>query len=109
VSHFRWVHNNDVVTRVPPAWMGYRHGGDEVYLDRHGRIRKLTGIWRSRDRWRGFIGGLFKWKIDLLSDHSIGLYAQHIAAAVKKEDRASASGRETAAEDDLVIRNASDE
>lgn len=62
VNHFRWVHNNDVVTRVPPAWMGYRHCGDEIYLDRHGRIRKLTGIWRSRDRWLGLIGGLFKWK-----------------------------------------------
>ena len=60
VKHFRWVHNNDVVTRVPPAWMGYRHGGEEVYLDRYGSIRKLTGIVRSRDRWRGLLTGLFK-------------------------------------------------
>ncbi len=50
VRHYRWVHNNDIVTRVPPAWLGYRHCGNEVYLDRHGRIRKLTGIFRSRDR-----------------------------------------------------------
>ncbi len=47
LTHYRWVHNNDVVTRVPPAWMGYRHGGDEVYLDRHGRIRKLRGLWAA--------------------------------------------------------------
>ena len=52
VNHYRWVHNNDVVTRVPPVWMGYRHCGNEIYLDRYGRIRKLTGVWRSRDRWR---------------------------------------------------------
>ena len=55
LQHYRWVHNNDIVTRVPPPWMGYRHGGDEVYLDRNGRIRRLTGILRSRDRWRGLL------------------------------------------------------
>src|SRR6185503_17093013 len=75
LTHYRWVHNNDVVTRVPPIWMGYRHCGNEIYLDRFGRIRKLTGIWRSRDRWRGLIAGLFKWQLDLLADHSIKLYA----------------------------------
>ena len=36
VTHYRWVHNNDVVTRVPPVFMGYRHCGDVIYLDRHG-------------------------------------------------------------------------
>jgi triacylglycerol lipase len=86
VSHFRWVHNNDVVTRVPPVWMGYRHCGREMYLDRFGRLRQLTGIWRSRDRWRGFVTGLFKWQIDLLADHSVGLYAKHIAAAADYEE-----------------------
>jgi triacylglycerol lipase len=84
--HYRWVHNNDIVTRIPPPWMGYRHCGNEVYLNRHGRIRKLKGVLRSRDRWRGIIGGLLKWKLDMLTDHSIGLYAQHIAAAVDEEE-----------------------
>ncbi len=81
VKHFRWVHNNDIVTRVPPAWMGFRHCGDEVYLDRHGQIRQLKGVFRSRDRWRGMLQGLFNWKIDFLSDHSIHAYAGHIAKA----------------------------
>lgn len=104
VSHYRWVHNNDVVTRVPPVWMGYRHCGNEVYLDRYGRIRKLTGILRSRDRWRGLIGGLFQWRIDMLSDHSIGQYAKHIAAAVQEENAALAMNRGRTDADDLVIR-----
>jgi triacylglycerol lipase len=103
VTHYRWVHNNDVVTRVPPAWLGYRHAGQEIYLDRHGRIRKLTGLWRSRDRWRGIVTGLFKWKLDLLSDHSIHLYAEHIAAAVKQEAAGLAKGREATEAEDIVI------
>lgn len=86
VTHYRWVHNNDIVTRVPPALMGYRHCGNEIYLDRYGRIRKLTGILRSRDRWRGVLKGLLKWRLDMLSDHSIGQYAGHIATAVDEEN-----------------------
>jgi triacylglycerol lipase len=84
--------------------MGYRHCGSEVYLDRFGQIRKLTGVLRSRDRWRGLLGGLLKWRIDLLSDHSIGLYAGHIATAVQEEDAALASNRGPTNVDDLVIR-----
>ena len=94
VKHFRWVHNNDVVTRVPPAWMGFRHSGEEIYLDRYGRIRKLTGVLRSRDRWRGLMAGLFKWKLDFLSDHSIHQYTDHIARAVEKESQSIVAGRD---------------
>jgi triacylglycerol lipase len=86
VIHYRWVHNNDIVTRVPPAFMGYRHCGNEIYLDRYGRIRKLTGVLRSRDRWRGMVKGLLKWRLDMLTDHSIKQYAGHIATAVDKEN-----------------------
>jgi triacylglycerol lipase len=106
VAHYRWVHNNDVVTRVPPPWMGYRHCGKEIYLDRYGRIRRLTGVWRSRDRWRGLLGGLLKWKFDMLEDHSIKLYAQHIVTAIKEENLSLSMGRGTTAADDLVIHAA---
>jgi triacylglycerol lipase len=109
VRHYRWVHNNDIVTRVPPVWMGYRHCGNEIYLNRYGQIRKLTGIFRSRDRWRGLLGGLLKWKLDLLSDHSIHLYAGHIAEAVKQEDANLADHRGATAVEDLVIPSANDD
>jgi triacylglycerol lipase len=104
VTHYRWVHNNDVVTRVPPVWMGYRHAGNEIYLDRYGKIRKLVGVWRSRDRWRGLIAGLLKWKLDLLEDHSIKLYAQHIVSAINEENAALAKGGHKTAAADLAIR-----
>lgn len=109
VRHYRWVHNNDIVTRVPPVWMGYRHGGNELYLDRYGRIRKLTGIFRSRDRWRGLLGGLWQWKVDFLADHSIGQYASHIAAAVKLEDGALANNRGPKSVEDLAIPASAEE
>ncbi len=104
VTHYRWVHNNDIVTRVPPVWMGYRHCGNEVYLDRYGRIRKLTGLWRSRDRWRGLVRGLFRWKLDLFSDHSISQYAKHIVAAVEKENASIEQNRGETKKEDLVIQ-----
>jgi triacylglycerol lipase len=84
-SHFRWVHNNDIVARVPPTWMGYRHSGKEVYLNRNGKIRKLRGFLRSLDRCRGLLRGLLTFKLDFLSDHSIHQYAQHLATAVYEE------------------------
>jgi triacylglycerol lipase len=87
IQHYRWVNNNDIVTRVPPAWMGYRHGGDEIYLDRNGRIRNLKGVLRARDRWRGFVRGLMKWQLDMLADHSIHFYIEHMARAVDQEDK----------------------
>jgi triacylglycerol lipase len=109
VTHYRWVHNNDIVTRVPPVWMGYRHSGSELYLDRYGRIRQLTGVLRSRDRWRGMIGGLLKWRLDLLTDHSIKLYAGHIATAVKQEHAGLAKNRAAAKAEDLAIPAENDE
>jgi triacylglycerol lipase len=104
ITHYRWVQNNDVVTRVPPAWFGYRHGGEEIYIDRNGRIKRLTGLWRSRDRWRGLLKGLTKWKVDLLTDHSMRLYAENIALAVDKEMETMAAGGKATAQNDIVIR-----
>jgi triacylglycerol lipase len=103
VTHYRWVHNNDIVTRVPPALMGYRHCGDEIYFDRNGRIRKLTGMWRSRDRWRGVLRGLLKWKLDMLTDHSIMQYQQHLIEALEKEHSATGAHHAPVVAADLAI------
>jgi triacylglycerol lipase len=110
VTHYRWVHNNDIVTRVPPVFMGYRHCGNEIYFDRHGRIRKLTGVWRSRDRWRGVLKGLLQWRLDMLTDHSIRQYAQHLASAVEKElASGSTDGATVMAVDIAVLEKSSEE
>lgn len=83
---YRWVNNNDIVTRVPPMWLGYRHKGQEIYLDAYGQIRKLTTWQRIKDRWRGTLQGLRDRRFDPFSDHSIVEYVKHIRAAVEDEE-----------------------
>lgn len=104
VTHYRWVQNNDIVTRVPPVWLGYRHSGKEIYIDRNGRIKRLTGLWRSRDRWRGLLKGLRIGKFDLLTDHSMRLYAENIALAVDHELETIASGGKSIQKQEIVIQ-----
>lgn len=83
LQHYRWVNNNDIVTRVPPVWMGFHHHGQRIYLDRRGRVRNLTGAALRRDRMRGFIEELRLWKVDHFSDHSIHAYIAAIVGVVE--------------------------
>ncbi len=83
---YRWVNNNDIVPRLPPAWLGYRHKGQEVYLNAFGKIRHLTPWQRTKDRWRGFLRGLRQGEFDHFSDHSIGRYIENIRGAVAEEE-----------------------
>ncbi|TWT95957.1 Lipase (class 3) [Botrimarina colliarenosi] len=85
LAYYRWVNNNDIVPRVPPNWLGYRHGGHEVYLNRRGRISGVTGLLRARDHWWGFWRTLRKWRIDHFADHLMGEYIKAIENAVIQE------------------------
>lgn len=78
INYLRWVNNNDIVTRSPPLWMGYRHTGQEMYLDSEGKLSHLSSPQKVKDRWKGFISGLKKKEIDHLSDHSIARYVDYI-------------------------------
>ncbi len=78
VKHYRWVNNNDIVPRVPPSWLGYRHMGQEIYLNRHGRVSNLRSWLRVRDRFWGLLASLRLWKLDYFSDHSMLDYIGHI-------------------------------
>jgi len=82
VPHVRWVNNNDIVTRVPPRWLGYRHTGIQMYLDRNGDHKRLTKALRGRDRWAGFWSGLKARRFDHCSDHASADYVRHIRRAV---------------------------
>ena len=78
IKHHRWVNNNDIVTRMPPVFMGYRHNGVEKYIDRNGRLVKLNGWKRVSDRIQGLMSGFRRFRLDYLSDHSAPYYIDQI-------------------------------
>lgn len=78
VKHHRWVNNNDIVTTVPLKIMGYKHHGEEHYLNTWGNVRKSTGWQKTKDKWRGVWRGIKQGKIDNFSDHSIDLYIAYL-------------------------------
>lgn len=78
VVHHRWVNNNDIVTRVPLTIMGYKHHGQEHYMNAYGLERKLTTWQRIKDRWRGMCMGVKSGNIDNFSDHSMTNYIANI-------------------------------
>jgi len=78
-KHQRWVNNNDIVTRVPLAIMGYKHDGCEHYLDSNGMYRQNLTAWqRFKDRWSGMLKGLAAGSIDNFSDHSMVNYIAYL-------------------------------
>jgi triacylglycerol lipase len=85
VKHYRWVNNNDIVPRVPPRWLGYRHMGQEIYINRHGRISNLRSWFRVRDRFWGLLASLRLWKLDYFSDHSMVDYIKHVRSHYEDE------------------------
>lgn len=94
LDYYRFVNNNDIVARVPPVWMGYQHSGQEIYFNRNGEIKPYGYVMKRRDRWRGFLGELAKWRIDHLSDHSIHKYCEYLVRAVRTELETIAAGGE---------------
>ncbi len=89
VPHYRWVNNNDIVCRVPPAWMGYKHCGREFYFNAFGKLRRYSPWRRFRDRWHGLMVSLREWKIDHLADHSMDRYIEYIHTAIRDEEQGS--------------------
>ena len=85
IPHVRWVNNNDIVPRSPPALFGYRHTGDEKYIDRHLNIGKVTGIKRTLDGLADFFKGVTKARVDHFSDHFMPGYIAPIVKAYRKE------------------------
>ncbi len=72
---YRFVHNNDVVTRVPLRAHSYRHVGRFWYLSVKGDLLNDPGWWKLKlDRVKGRIEDLGKIGPDGLKDHSMKHY-----------------------------------
>lgn len=86
IPHYRFVNNNDIVCRVPPTWLGYKHSGREMYFNSLGRLRKYSSWRKVRDQWYGFFLALGRFKIDHFADHSMLKYIEYLQRAVKDEE-----------------------
>jgi triacylglycerol lipase len=72
---FRFVNNNDVVTRVPTRLMGFSHIGQFLYFDHDHTVRNDLHFWyQFLDRIQGRVDDLGKIGTDGLKDHFMDAY-----------------------------------
>jgi len=78
IPAYRFVNNNDIVTKVPPFGF-FTHIGLLMYINYYGNIRTSTRWQRFKDQMRGRWRALQKFQpFDGLFDHSMGLYADKV-------------------------------
>ena len=76
---FRFVNNNDVVTRVPTRQMGYRHVGQVLLFDAFGKLQQDLHFWnRFLSRVSGRIADLGQPGTDGIKDHRMQRYIKHL-------------------------------
>jgi triacylglycerol lipase len=72
---FRYVNNNDVITRVPAREMGYSHVGTFLYFDAKGELHNDLALWnRFVETVKGGIKDFLKPGPDFVNDHSMEKY-----------------------------------
>jgi len=79
--HFRFMNNNDIVCRIPPAWLGFRHHGEMIYFDRNGEAA-------VKPTWSDFFYGILNsWKrfkfFDGIVDHGMPNYVKALTKLSK--------------------------
>jgi len=82
VKHYRFMNNNDIVCRIPPAWLGFRHHGEMIYFNRLGDLQ-------AKPTWRDMFHGIFNsWKrfkfFDGIVDHGMPNYVKALNKLKKK-------------------------
>ena len=71
---FRFVNNNEIVTRLPLA-IRYRHVGTVRYIDENGTLQLNFPWWRTLiDMCKGAINDLGELGIDGIKDHDMDCY-----------------------------------
>lgn len=81
---FRFVNNNDLVTRIPPRAFGYSHLGTFKYFTEGGTFAEEIDWWnRFLDGWRGRLDDVFSSGDDGIKDHSMTEYRSLVDAAYR--------------------------
>ena len=74
-KHYRFRNNNDLVTRIPPAWLGFKHNGKFMYFNSNGDYKDQPGFLYMLTHWfGGTIKGILTFSFDSFSDHNINTY-----------------------------------
>ncbi len=80
---FRFVNNNDVVTRVPFRVLNYKHIGTFKYFDADGDLRKEMSWWEKLvDRIEGRFEDILEPGTDGMNDHSMVNYVECLEKAI---------------------------
>jgi triacylglycerol lipase len=79
--HLRFMNNNDIVARIPPAWLGFTHHGEMIYFNRFGE-KQDKPTWK--DMFHGMLNSWKRWKFfDGIVDHGMPNYVKAIAKLAK--------------------------
>ena len=79
--HLRFMNNNDIVCRIPPAWLGFRHHGDMIYFNSEG-VKQDKPTWK--DLFKGVLNSWKRWKFfDGIVDHGMPNYVKAITKLAK--------------------------
>lgn len=85
-QYFRFVNNNDTVTRVAPRALGYAHAGEVRYIDTVGKVQSDISFWdQFLERVKGRMEDFLRPGTDGLKDHSMRRYVEHLEKALKPE------------------------
>ncbi len=81
---YRFVNDEDLVTRVPPRALQYEHVSDIVYIDESGRLQRDIGYWyRFLNFATNALGDLKQAVQTTVKDHSMKLYCGHLEKAAR--------------------------
>jgi len=74
--HRRYVHDADIVPRVPFLALGFRHDGPALFFDYSGQLHADAGIWKEMS---GLVQSYLNWdfkhgNVRAFTDHRIGGY-----------------------------------
>jgi triacylglycerol lipase len=78
---FRFVNDNDVVTRVVPRTFGYKHVGSLLYFDTNGILHQELEYWENFKK--AVRGGFNLLTGDAVADHNMDKYQNNILFSIE--------------------------
>lgn len=76
---FRFQNSSDIVTRMPSRAMGYRHTGQNMFIDGDGVIQTDPGTWaRFVDFVSVSVNDVLNVELSTIGDHDMPKYRNHI-------------------------------